>query len=171
MIRQHVLAGCGYRDAGWPEDYDLLLRLLGQGNRIGVVPRRRLSWRDRPERLWRTAPQYGQERFTACKAFHLSATLLEATDRYVLWGYGSTGRALRRALEHHGKRPSHIVELHPGRLGNRIHGAPVIPPAQLRDVDRDPLLVSVAGAPQRELIRAALAKMGFRETVDYVCAA
>ena len=171
MIRKDVLAAHGYRDVGWPEDYDLLLRLLGQGHRIGVVPRRRLCWRDRPERLWRTAPEYGQDRFTACKAFHLSTTFLAATDRYNLWGYGSTGRALRQALELHGKRPSHIVELHPGRLGNRIHGAPVIPPAQLRDVDRDPLLVSVAGVPQRELIRAALAKMGFRETVDYVCAA
>jgi len=171
MIRRDVLTRVGYRDRGWPEDYDLILRLLGEGLRIGVLPKRRLCWRDRPERLWRTAVEYGQDRFTDCKAFHLANTLLAETDRYILWGYGSTGRALRRALARHGKRPTYIVELHPGRLGNRIHGAPVIPPERLPGVDRAPLLVSVAGAPQRKLIRTALADMGFVETVDYVCAA
>jgi glycosyltransferase involved in cell wall biosynthesis len=171
MIRREVLTRVGYRDRGWPEDYDLLLRLLGDGLRIGVLPRRRLCWRDRPERLWRTAREYGQDRFTDCKAFHLANTLLAETDQYILWGYGSTGRALRRALGRLGKRPAYIVELHPGRLGNLIHGAPVIPPDRLRDVGRAPLLVSVAGAPQRQLIRTALAEMGFVETADYVCAA
>ena len=34
-----------------------------------------------------------------------------------------------------------------------------------------PLVVSVAGAPARAQIRAALADLGFRETRDFVCAA
>jgi glycosyltransferase involved in cell wall biosynthesis len=45
MIRRDVLAELGYRDPGWPEDYDLLLRLLGAGKRVSAVPRRLLSWR------------------------------------------------------------------------------------------------------------------------------
>src|SRR5438477_234229 len=81
------------------------------------------TWRDRPVRLSRTADRYGLDRFTACKAAFLAAHFLAATEAYVLWGYGPTGRALRRALLAEGKQPSHIVELHPGRIGNTIHGA------------------------------------------------
>jgi hypothetical protein len=34
-----------------------------------------------------------------------------------------------------------------------------------------PLVASVAGAESRALIRAELARLGWRECVDYVCAA
>src|SRR5207249_1333668 len=132
MIRREILADLGYRDRGWPEDYDLVLRLLCAGHDVGVVPRRLLAWRDRPVRLSRTADRYGLDRFTACKAAFLAAHFLAATEAYVLWGYGPTGRALRRALLAEGKQPSHIVELHPGRIGNTIHGACVLPPDALR---------------------------------------
>ncbi len=170
-VRRGLLAKLGYRDVGWPEDYDLLLRLLASGNEVGVVPRRLLAWRDAPGRLSRRDPRYGQERFTACKAAHLAEGLLRGADQYVLWGYGGTGRALHRALLAHGKRPSRIVELHPGRLGNTIHGSPVVPPEALRDLPRGPLVASVAGAEPRARIRAALAELGYRETRDFVCAA
>ena len=89
----------------------------------------------------------------------------------MLWGYGGTGKAMRRALLERGKRPGWIVELHPGRLGTRIHGARVIPPEELRRVPRAPIVVSVAGATARGEIRDALARMGFEETRDYYCAA
>lgn len=170
-IRRRVLAELGYRDAGWPEDYDLLLRLLAAGHEVGVVPRRLLAWRDGPGRLSRRDRRYAIASFTACKAAHLAAGLLCGGDDYVLWGYGGTGRALHRALLDHGKRPSHIVELHPGRLGNRIHGSPVVPPAALERLPRRPLVASVAGAGPRAEIRAALAALGYRETRDFVCAA
>ncbi|HYY04944.1 MAG TPA: glycosyltransferase family 2 protein [Candidatus Limnocylindria bacterium] len=171
MARAEVLGRAGYRDAGWPEDYDLVLRLLAEGHEIGVVPRRLLAWRDGPWRLWRAAAAYRLERFTACKAAFLAAHFLAATERYVLWGYGPTGRALRRALLAHGKRPSHVVEVHPGRLGNTIHGAPVISIEELRAQPRRPLVAAVAGEGPRREIRDALSAIGLRETQDFVCAA
>jgi glycosyltransferase involved in cell wall biosynthesis len=170
-IRQEVLVALGYRDCGWPEDYDLLLRLLTQGHQVGVVPRRLLSWRDHPQRLSRTSATYALERFTACKAAFLAATFLAATERYILWGYGDTGKALRRALLAHGKIPSQIVEVHTGRLANRIHQAPVIAPAALLCVPRRPVVVSVAGEAARQHIRQAMTEIGFVELRDFVCAA
>lgn len=170
-VRRDVLVAHGYEDRGWPEDYDLVLRLLAAGREIGVVPRRLLAWRDGPRRLTRTHASYGQERIVACKAHHLAAGFLATTDRYVLWGYGGTGRALRRALAVHGRHPSHVVELHAGRLGNRIHGAPVVPPEALDDLPRGMLVASVAGAAARGEIRAFLAARGWIETRDFVCAA
>lgn len=171
VARAPLLRALGYRDRGWPEDYDLVLRLLARGERIGVVPRRLLAWRQRDGRLSRTHAAYATERFTACKAAFLAEGFLAHSERYVLWGYGATGRALRAALRVHGRSPSAIVELHPGRLGNRIHGAPVIPPGALAARPRELLVVSVAGEGPRGQIRAELARLGFRETVDYVCAA
>ncbi len=170
-VRRAVLSRLGYRDAGWAEDYDLVLRMLAEGESLGVVPRRLLGWRDEATRLSRTDPRYALERFTACKAAHLAGGLLAASDEYLLWGYGDTGRSLRRALLAHGKQPSHIVELHPGRLGQRIHGAPVIPPEALDGVPRRPLVASVAGLDARTRIRKALERLGRREGVDFVCAA
>ncbi len=171
MMRRDALNGFGYRDCGWPEDYDLILRLLTSGCRLGVVPKRLLSWRDHPTRLSRTSPTYSIAQFTACKAAFLASSFLAASDTYTLWGYGGTGKALRRALAKHGKHPAYIVELHPRRLGKTIHSAPVIPPEALTQTPRHPVVVSVAGEQGREEIRAAMQKMGFRELQDFVCAA
>jgi len=171
MVRGDVLRACRYRDRGWPEDYDLVLRLLGAGREIGVVPRRLLLWRDRPTRLSRTSPVYGLDRFTACKAAFLAAGFLASDAGYVLCGYGATGKALFRALAAHGKRPTHIVELHPGRLGKIIHGARVVPPPALAEIPRQPIVVSVAHVEPRTEARATLRAMGFIEGRDFVCAA
>jgi glycosyltransferase involved in cell wall biosynthesis len=170
LLRREALA-LGYRDAGWPEDYDLLLRLLASGRRIGVVPRRLLGWRVHEARASRRDPRYADERFTACKASHLCDGLLAHGERYLLWGYGGTGRGLARALALHGRRPQAIVEIHPRRIGRTIRGAPVISRHALGPPRGIPLVVSVAGAGPRALIRAELARLGWRECADYVCAA
>jgi glycosyltransferase involved in cell wall biosynthesis len=171
MFRREVLERHGYRDRGWPEDYDLVLRMLMHGDAIGVVRRRLLCWRDTQARHWRTHPRYARSEITRCKAEFLVRGPLACTSRYVLWGYGGTGRALCRRLAALGRRPSHIVELHPGRIGQRIAGAPVIPPDELRRLAHDLIVVSVAGLTARAEIRAALDRMGYRERRDYLCAA
>ena len=171
MLRSEWLRELGYRERGWPEDYDLVLRLLERGAQIGVVARRLLSWRHAPGRLSRNDARYTQARFTACKADFLARGFLAGGERYGLWGYGGTGRALARALRAHGKHPRVIVELHPRRIGQTIQGARVISPGELGRELGLPLVVSVAGATARAQIRAALAKLGFRETRDFVCAA
>jgi len=171
MIRREVLAAFGYRDCGWPEDYDLILRLLAAELSVGVVHRRLLCWRDRPARLSRVSDTYSIESFTACKATFLAARFLAGTAEYILWGYGETGRALRRALLSHGKQPAYIIEVHRGRLGNRIHGARVVAPEDLPHLPRSPVLVSVAGTAARRQIRAAMRAMGFEEPPDFICAA
>jgi glycosyltransferase involved in cell wall biosynthesis len=170
MMRQ-AMADLGYADHAWPEDYDLILRALTQGRRIGVVSRRLVAWRDRPDSLCRTAPSYDVSRFTACKAHYLALGFLSRADQYVLWGYGDTGRALRRALALHGKTPSHIVEVKTSRIGQRIHGAPVIPISQLASLRGQPVVVSVARAAPRAEIRSAMRTLHFIEGVDFVCAA
>ena len=170
-IRRDVLAELGYAERGWPEDYDLLLRLHAAGHRLGVVPRRLLGWRDHAARESRRSERCSIASFTRCKAAYLATGFLGAASEYVLWGFGGTGKALSRALRRHGKRPSLIVELHPRRLGERIDGAPVVPPEALRSRAPGALVVSVAGAGPRAEIRSFLEGEGWREGRDFVCAA
>ena len=166
-----ALAKTPYRDRGWPEDYDLLLRLLRNGPRVGMVKQRLVGWRDHPARLSRRHPNYEQPRFTACRAWYLSRDFLRNQSRYVLWGHGRTGRALRKALAELGHEPERIVDVHPRRIGQRIHGAEVIPPEDLTRHQRLPVIASVAGPGPRGEIREALNSMEFREGYDYVVAA
>ncbi len=170
-VRRDVLLRFGYVDRGWPEDYDLLLRLLEEGQVLDVVPRRLLAWRDRSDRQTRSDPRCAAERIVECKAFHLAQGLLRGHERYVLWGYGDTGRVLRRALLRFDKQPAYIVERHPRRIGQRIHGAAVVPPGALAQLRQFPVVVSVAGAENRRLIRADLHALGLRELTEFVCAA
>ena len=168
-IRTRVLQALQYRDRGWPEDYDLVLRLLQAGHQLAVVPRRLHLWRNDPGRLSRTDDHYSIDAFTACRAHFLSESFIR--DDYVLWGFGHTGKALRAALAAAGKTVSAIVDVHPGRLGQVIHGAPVIPPDALPCHSGVPILVSVAGASARKQIRQALAEMRFLEHRDFVLCA
>ncbi|HEY6559454.1 MAG TPA: glycosyltransferase [Polyangiaceae bacterium] len=170
-MKRDVLRHFGYRETPWAEDYDLILRMLAAGEKLAVVPRRLLLWRDGPVRLSRTHDRYTVERFTECKAAFLCRTLLADTGNYVLWGYGGTGKALARALALRGKHPSHIVELHRGRIGQRIAGAPVIAPEALRDLPARPIVASVAGLLARTQIREALLALGLHESRDFVVAA
>ncbi len=171
LIRRPVLLEFGYRDRGWPEDYDLVLRLLQSGQRIGIVPRRLLHWRDSVSRLSRVSQSYSIAAFVECKAEFLASGFLAAGDRYLLWGFGDTGKALSTALARRGKHPDAIIELHPGRLGQLIRGVPVVGPSALPGLRARPLIVSVAGLGPRTEIRHALTAMGFSEMRDYVCAA
>jgi glycosyltransferase involved in cell wall biosynthesis len=170
-IRRPRLLELGYRDRHWPEDYDLLLRLLRKGPCVGIVPRRLLGWREGPKRLSRVDPRYAIDRFTACRAWHLHRDFLAAASHYILWGHGRTGRRLRRELATLGHLPAAIVDVHPRRIGNEIGGVRVIPPSELIDQPPHPLVVSVAGLSPRNEIRTALATLAYREGIEFVCAA
>ncbi len=170
-IRREALVAHRYRDMGWPEDYDLVLRLLAAGEALGVVPQRLLGWRDHEGRLSRSSTRYSLASFTACKALHLSRTLLRGHKDYILWGYGSTGKALATALANLDLAPSHIVDIHPRRIGKQIRNAEVIHPDKLGSVHRKPVIASVAGLGPRQQIRELLSRLNYREGRDFVCAA
>ena len=171
MLRREALLQCGYRDAGWTEDWDLLLRWHAAGFRFGIVPERLLGWRRSVDSYSATHPACSRPQIDACRAHHIASDVLENTDRYVLWGYGSTGRRLTRALEKFGKRPSVILERHPGRIGSTIQGAPVFHFEEAENHGDQPLLVSLKGEVPRRAARRFLNEKGFSEGRDYFCCA
>lgn len=166
-----VQAVGGYRDHRWPEDYDLVLRLWERGVRLGKVPEALLLWRDRPDRLSRVHPSYSPAAFRRCKAHYLARTLLRGRDGVVVWGAGPVGKRFARALADVGVRIRAFVDLDPRKIGQRIRGALVIPPAEATAY-RGAFFVAAVGQPgARQEIRAALRKAGFVELEDFAAVA
>ncbi len=174
--RKAIVASGGYRDRGWPEDYDLWLRLAADGHRFGKVPRVLHYWRDRADRLTRTDPRYAVERFLECKAEHLALGPVGACRELIIWGSGPTGRRLSKHLLRRGAPLTAFVDIDPAKWGRTVRGVEVIPPSGLEPfaVRRGEgllLLAAVSSRGARAKIRAALDSNGWRETVDYWCAA
>lgn len=166
-----VAAAGGYRDAGWPEDYDLILRLWAAGGRLGKVPEVLLRWREGPDRLSRTDRRYTPRAFRACKAHHLMSTHLRDRPGAVIWGAGPVGKALARSLLSAGGRVLAFVDLDPRKIGQEIHGAPVL------DTDaglarHGPLhLLAVGQRGARARLVGLLRDAGHTELVDFVAVA
>jgi len=161
----------GYRDAGWAEDYDLLLRLWAAGGRLGKVPEVLHRWRERPERLSRTHPRYAPEAFLACKAHYLAETVLAGCDGVVIWGAGPVGKAVSRAVRAHGARLEAFVELDPRKIGQEIHGAPVVDTERGLAMRRAYHLAAVGQEGARERLRELLAGAGYAPVREFVAVA
>jgi glycosyltransferase involved in cell wall biosynthesis len=158
----------GWRDAGWAEDWDLLLRLTAGGWRLAKVPRVLLWWRDSPGRLTRMGEAYRPERMIELRAHHLARGPLRGRA-FDVWGAGPTGRRLARALERHGLRPRGFWDVDPRKQVAR--GARVARPAGLHRPDGALILCAVGVAGAREEIRAELGLRGFEEGRDFLFAA
>jgi glycosyltransferase involved in cell wall biosynthesis len=161
----------GYRDRGWPEDYDLVFRLWEAGGRFAKVPGVHLHWREGPNRLSRTAPAYSEDSFRRCKVWYLLRTHLSEGRGVVVWGAGPVGKGFARELVRQGGGLKAFVDLDPRKIGQEVHGVPVVPPATAEGIKADFHVAAVAKGEAREEIRGALVGAGAREIVDFVAVA
>jgi hypothetical protein len=160
-----------YRDRGWPEDYDLVLRIWQGGGRFRNVDALVHRWRDHPQRLTRTRPAYTLAAFRRCKVHFLRRTLLADGRAAVVWGAGPTGKAFARELLAAGTRLAAFVEVDPRKLGKRIHGAPVVPVESAADFSGALALGAVSGPEGRGRVRELAAGLGLVEGRDFVAVA
>jgi len=160
-----------YRERGWPEDYDIVLRLLEGGHRFRNLDRLVLRWRDHPERLTRTHPEYSLDAFRRCKAHFLRRTLLAGGRAAVVWGAGPTGKAFARALLEAGTPLAAFVEVDPRKLGKRIHGARVVPVEEAASFPGALSCGAVAGVEGRRRVRELAAELGLVEGRDFIAVA
>jgi len=171
MIRTSVLRGLGgYRDAGWPEDYDLVLRLHAVGLRAANLPQTLLRWRVRPDRHSLGSPAYSPGAFRRCKVHFLRECFLPIGRPIVVWGAGRVGKPLARELLRQGCAVRAFVDLDPRKVGQEIHGAPVLDPQGFVELagSWDPYVLVAVGSPgARQEIRRGLAAMGRTEIADY----
>jgi glycosyltransferase involved in cell wall biosynthesis len=172
MVRREALdAVGGYRANGWPEDYDLVLRLHASGARLANVPKVRHFWREGDERASRTDPSYSAEAFRRCKIHYLRRCLPQSRDAVYVWGAGRVGKEFARAVARAGAELRGFFDIDPRKIGQRVYGAPVYDAAEA-DSRRDAYLLVAVGAPgARDLIRAELREAGLNEPFDFCCVA
>jgi hypothetical protein len=160
-----------YRVRGWPEDYDLVLRIWSCGGCFRNVERLVHRWRDHPERLTRTQPEYALAAFRRCKVHFLRRTLLAGGRAAVVWGAGPTGKAFARELLAAGTPVAAFVEVDPRKLGKQIHGAPVVPVERAASFRGAPALGAVSGPEGRAQVRELAAAAGLVDGVDFIAVA
>lgn len=173
MIRTAELrAVAGYQDHGWPEDYDLMLRLFVRGARLQNVPAVLHDWRERPDRASRVDARYSPEAFRRCKAFYLMLALPCGQESVIVWGAGPVGKAFALQMREQGIRVAAFVDIDSRKIGQSIHGADVITPADLLARRGRALVISaVSGADARAQIRDYLIGAGLEEGRDFVAVA
>jgi glycosyltransferase involved in cell wall biosynthesis len=162
LIRRAALEAVGgYQDRGWPEDYDLVLRLWQAGHPMGKLPGPLLTWHERPGRLSMRDPRYGPAAFRACKRHYLRATHLARYPQYYQWGAGEAGKPWLR--EWGATPPVGVVDIRPSKLGKTIHGVPVIPAEALPPAGEAFVVIAVGTPGARDIIRNQLQQKAYRE--------
>jgi glycosyltransferase involved in cell wall biosynthesis len=161
----------GYQEHGWPEDYDLWLRLHLAGARFAKVPEILLYWREHEDRLTRTDSRYSVENFIRAKAHYLCQGPLLDRDGVIVWGAGPMGRRLAKHLEREGAPLSAFIDIDPKKIGRERRGKTIAGPDDLRTyldaADRPVVLAAVSSRGARALIRERLNGMGLREGLDW----
>ena len=161
----------GYQANGWPEDYDLVLRLHASGARLANVPRVLHFWRESHARASRTDPDYSPDAFRRCKVHYLRRCLPQSRDAVYVWGAGRVGKEFARAVASEGSELRGFFDIDPRKIGQQVYGVPVLDAAEAI-TRRDAYLLVAVGAPgARALIRDELREAGFEEPRDFCCVA
>lgn len=190
MRREAYDAAGGYRSVGFPEDYDLWLRMNRASILLAKLPDRLYRWTDRPDRASRTLPEYAAEQFLKCRAHHLRRHL--ASRPVLIWGAGRDGKRAARQLLSEGVELGGFLDIDPRKIGRTVRGRPVWSASEWlrqaprrtpaedaavrttlpRLVDEHPIVLSAVGTEgARELIREQLEQLGWIEGEDFLCIA
>lgn len=175
MFRRELVALYGgYREGDFPEDYELWLRWFEAGVRMEKLPQELLVWNDPPERLSRTDPRYGVERFYELKARYL-ARWLERNNPLHPWisvlGAGRVSRKRAEMLCAHGVRIEAWYDIDPRKVGREVGGRPVLHREAAPSPGERFLVSYVASRDAGEDIAAFLEARGYVAGHHYLLAA
>ena len=151
----------GYQNDDLPEDYDLMLRAVAVGMRFGKVESSLFDWFDTSGRLTRNDARYRPEAFMKCRRQRLLEGPLAGHSTVDVWGAGKTGKPWLRWLQSEGRRVRRAYDVHPRKIGHRIHGIPVVDPTVMPRPDGTPLLVAVGADGARSLIQDHVSVRGY----------
>lgn len=173
--KSQVIEVGGYEDHGWPEDYDLWLRLYLAGARFAKIPQVLLAWREHPNRLTHLDSRYSLENFLRAKAHYLAKGPARDRDAVFVWGAGMTGRRLSKHLLRVDLPMVAFIDVDPKKIGKTLRGHPILAREELLDHwdhYQDPILLTAVRARKaRPLIRQKLDEFGLREGKDWWAAA
>ncbi len=167
MLRKDAVQTLGgYRDLGWPEDYDLWLRMAEAGMGMVKLPNTLLFWRESCDRLSRAHGMYSAEGFRRVKAHFLKKWRLAGVSEVQVWGAGRDGKTWAKLLKETGFTVTQFIDIDKKKVGGRACGGiPVVWPADI--IKGMPVLCAVGIKGARYIIREYLTAEGFSEPEEY----
>lgn len=170
--REVILQTGGYQEHGWPEDYDLWLRLYLAGAHFAKLPEFLFEWREYPQRLTRTDSRYSLENFLKAKAYYLSLGPLRERDAVIIWGAGMVGRRLSKNLLRQTCPLKAFIDIDPRKIGRTRYSVPILSPIDLpvllMQYQKPIVLAAVGARGARQIIRQQLIEMELEEGQDWL---
>ena len=169
MIRRKLFDEYGlYKVGGFPEDYELWLRLMDQGVQFSKVDAVILDWYDDKNRLSRNHANYDSEAFFEIKTkyfFKWFQKTFEFNPRPILvWGTGKSVIEKSKYLEDYNLEIVGYVDVI-RKKGNHINGKPVF---FYEDIPEGVFLLSyVSDRKGRQQIHEFLIKNNYEEGKDF----
>ena len=167
-----IFALGGYQDHGWPEDYDLWMRMYIAGVKFAKTPQFLLEWRDDKNRLTRIDPRYSLENFIRLKAHYLKSGPLANRDAVYIWGAGMTGRRISKHLAQARVPLTGFIDVDPKKIGRQLRGLPILSRYDLikewSKHNKPVLLSAVSARKARPQIKGYLTLIGLQEGIDWI---
>ncbi len=168
MWRRDVAEKLGlYRHGDFPEDYEMWLRWLAQGAKIGKVPETILEWHDSDKRLTRTQPIYKEEAFYRIKSQYLVQYLEQVNPfhpKAVVWGASRISRKWLGFIEERGIEIEFFIDTKPHRKLSK----PVLHYENIPAKGTCFILVYMKNEDIRRQINQFLVKNSFLEGVHFL---
>ena len=173
MFRREALLDIGgYRDcANYPEDYDIVFRLLEGGWKLSAVNKTLHYWRDHDRRISRNSSRYSPKSFQKLKLKYLLKFHLDDGKRpVIISGAGPVGKSWARQLLKVGAEVKCFLEVNPRKIGHKIYGIPVMSMDSLENTSKEDSLIlgAVGKAGGRKSIRGFLCFGGLKEGDNFI---
>jgi glycosyltransferase involved in cell wall biosynthesis len=163
----------GYRQGPFPEDYELWLRWIEAGARLGKLPEELVVWNDPPARLSRRDPRYSPEAFHEVKAGYLARWLARHNPFHPRVCVVGAGRVTRRRAEHlcrHGVEIAAYLDIDPKKIGRSHQGRPVLHHDDAPGPESCFIVSFVATPGAAGHVARHFSALGFAEGAGYVLA-
>lgn len=176
----------GWRDQGWPEDWDLVLRAHEAGLSFARIRRVLLAWRNHETQYTRQDSRCSAQAFAAARAHFLSRHLAREVPSerpIVVFGAGPVGKLLAKGLAAEGLLVSAFYEVSPKKIGNTVaipskfaspgrQHWPVLDSKLLASTQPRPFGLAAVGQPGgRARVREACLQWGWQEFTDFLVVA
>lgn len=169
MWRREVALKHGmYREGDFPEDYEMWLRWLDAGIKVGKVDSKLLNWHDSDTRLSRTDSLYSVSSFYRIKTKYLAGWLEKNNPFHPnvsIWGASKISRRRAKLLEKHGINIVSYIDTknEKRQLDKEVHYYKNIPSS-----DSIFVLVYIKQSNARAEIKNYLISKGFKEGINFL---
>lgn len=150
----------------YPEDYDLAFRFYRAGLQVRAVDELVHWWRDRPDRISRTEPEYLDQTYYDLKLKYFQELARDASRPLVVWGAGPKGKKLARKLQEL-EIPFHWVTDNTKKTGLHIYDVLVQPGDAALELEQPQIISAVSGPDDRAALLQRLQSAGMQQNKDF----